>query len=182
MAVKLGGGGIGMSKGDPAPASGTTEPYDLLDTLSHLLRRSHFHAEKLFAQSLGHHGITSRQLALLVAVSQNPDVSQRRAGELIALDMNTVSDLLRRMEEKQLVERRNSPDDGRSVTIRISEEGKAMLEAVHLDNLKYQKQLTARLSDREGAQLKALLRTLLDLEGDCVAPGKTQNRVCPNKA
>ena len=118
-----------MCKSDPGPASGTTEPYDLLDTLSHLLRRSHFHAEKLFNQSLGHHGITSRQLALLVAISQNPDVSQRRAGELIALDMNTVSDLLRRMEEKQLVERRNSPDDGRSVTIRISEKGQAMLEA-----------------------------------------------------
>ncbi|MYI67531.1 MAG: MarR family transcriptional regulator [Boseongicola sp. SB0673_bin_14] len=89
-----------MSKCDPAPASGTTEAYDLLDTLSHLLRRSHFRAAKPFNQSLGHHGITSRQLALLVAISQNSDVSQRRAGELIALDMNTVSDLLRRMEER----------------------------------------------------------------------------------
>ena len=37
-----------MSKCDPAPASGTAESYDLLDTLSHLLRRSHFHAEKPF--------------------------------------------------------------------------------------------------------------------------------------
>ena len=87
-----------------------------------------------------------------------------------------VSDLLRRMEEKQLVERRSSPDDGRSVTIRISEAGQGMLEAVHLDNLQYQRKLTERLSDHEGAQLKSLLRTLLDLEGDCVAPDKTRNQ------
>lgn len=138
--------------------------FDLLDTLSHLLRRSHFHAEQLFTKSLGHHGVTSRQLALLVAVSKNPDVSQRRVGELIALDMNTVSDMLRRMEKKGLVERRTHPDDGRSVTIRLSDKGYEALERVHAENKRYQDLLTENLSDAEATQLRTLLRLLLQLE------------------
>lgn len=155
-----------MANDDPASTADKAGRYDLHDTLSHLLRRSHFHAEKLFSRSLGHHGITSRQMALLVAASQNPDVSQRRLGELIALDMNTVSDLLRRMEKKGLIERRSSKEDGRSVAIRVSPLGQAMLDTVHQDNLRYQSQLTDQLSAEETAQLKRLLRVLLDLEGE----------------
>ena len=89
-------------------AEETFEAYDIHDTLSHLLRRSHFYAESLFSKELGAYGITSRQLALLVAVSQNAGASQRTIGDIIALDMNTVSDLLRRMEKNELIERRAS--------------------------------------------------------------------------
>jgi DNA-binding MarR family transcriptional regulator len=137
--------------------------YDLYDTLSHLLRRSHFHAEGLFTKSLGHHGVTSRQLALLVVVSQNPNVSQRRVSELIALDINTVSDLLRRMEKNGLVERRSSNEDGRAIQITLSEKGTSVLAAIHDDNQQYQAQLTEHLSEADVTQLKYLLRKLLDL-------------------
>ncbi len=143
----------------------SAQPYDLHDTLSHLLRRSHFHAEGLFSTHLGHFGITSRQLALLVAVSQNPGSSQRKVGEMIALDTNTVSDLLRRMERNKLVERVASPEDGRSRQIGLTNQGAEVLRSIHAENDAYQEQLTDRLTTVEAEQLKSLLRKMLNLKG-----------------
>lgn len=137
--------------------------YDLLGTLSHLLRRSHFHAEALFAQMLGGYGVTSRQLALLVAVAQNPGAVQRTLGEIVALDTNTISDLLRRMEKRGLIERRSSSVDGRSVEIHLSSTGAEILVAIQNDNRRYQEALSESLSDEERQELKSLLKKLLRL-------------------
>lgn len=137
--------------------------YDLRDTLSHLLRRAHFQAEALFADVLGGHDVTSRQLALLVAVSQNPGASQRRIGRLIELDTNTISDMARRMEERGLIERLVSETDGRSYALRITLAGARILRDVREDNRRYQDLLSDPLSPVETAQLKALLRKLLHL-------------------
>ncbi len=137
--------------------------YELHGLLSHLLRRAHFHAEALFTDRLGAHGITSRQLALLVAAAQMPGASQRAVGARIALDMNTVSDLLRRMEKRGLIERRPSDTDARSLAVEPSALGLQILREVEADNIAYQKALSGPLSEEESRQLKSLLQKLLDL-------------------
>jgi len=137
--------------------------YDLPDTLSHLLRRSHFFAEKLFAERLGAHGVTSRQLALLVAVLHNPGASQKVLGRLIALDTNTVSDLVRRMVDKGLLERRASRTDRRSFAIELTDKGTVTLRDIVADNGLYQRALAENLSDHEREELKSLLRKMLGL-------------------
>ena len=144
-------------------AEETFEAYDIHDTLSHLLRRSHFYAESLSSKELGAYGITSRQLALLVAVSQNAGASQRTIGDIIALDMNTVSDLLRRMEKNELIERRASAVDARSTEIYLGAKGRTILSAIPRDNRRYQQTLAKNLSVKEASMLKALLRKLLEL-------------------
>ncbi|MGC1502734.1 MAG: MarR family transcriptional regulator [Sulfitobacter sp.] len=144
-------------------AGNTFEGYDIHDTLSHLLRRSHFHAESLFSRELGAYGVTSRQLALLVAISQNAGASQRVLGDIIALDMNTVSDLLRRMEKNGLIERRPSEVDARSTEIYLAAKGISILSDIPIDNRRYQDTLAKNLSAEEAPVLKALLRKLLDL-------------------
>ncbi len=137
--------------------------YDLKDTLSHLLRRSHFHAEALFSEMLGKHDVTSRQLALLVAVSQNPGASQRTIGRVIDLDTNTVSDMARRMEQRGLIKRLVSQADSRSYALSLQPAGVRVLKDVRQDNDRYQGVLSQRLTGGETAQLKKLLCKLLDL-------------------
>lgn len=154
---------MARQKQDAIEAEETFETYDIHDTLSHLLRRSHFYAESLFTKELGAYGITSRQLALLVAISQNAGASQRILGDIIALDMNTVSDLLRRMEKNELIERRASTVDARSTEIYLGPKGMAILSAIPADNHRYQDILARNLSIEEASVLKALLRKLLDL-------------------
>ena len=137
--------------------------YDLKDTLSHLLRRAHFQAEALFAEILGKYDVTSRQLALLVAVSQNPGASQRTIGHLIELDTNTISDMARRMEQRGLIERQVSQIDSRSYALQLLPAGAGILEEVRRDNAHYQSLLSQRLDADETARLKQLLRKLIDL-------------------
>ncbi|MCB1407665.1 MAG: winged helix-turn-helix transcriptional regulator [Rhodobacteraceae bacterium] len=144
----------------------TPEDYNLYDTLSHLLRRSHFHAEAVFSRMMRPHGVTSRQLALMVAISLTPGSSQRSLGDRVALDMNTVSDLLKRMEKRGLVERKPSVSDGRSVTIWLTGVGQRILDDMRADNAAYQEKLTANLTDAETAELKRLLQKLLDLRAE----------------
>lgn len=133
----------------------------LLDTLSHLLRRSHFHSEAIFTSMYGDMDLTSRQMALLVAIAQNPEASQKVIGDAVALDVNTVSDTLRRMERKHLVERNASASDGRSVSVRLSEQGYEVLLKAADNNMRLQNRVAARLNAEETTELKRLVRKLL---------------------
>jgi MarR family transcriptional regulator, lower aerobic nicotinate degradation pathway regulator len=138
------------------------EQYDLENSLTHLLRRAHFFAEGMFAENLGRYGITSRQMALMVTAQQNPDSNQRALADLIALDVNTMSELLKRMEQKGLIERRASQTDSRALLIRLTQTGAAMLETIATENPFYQDILGQNLTHKEAAQLKSLLRKVLN--------------------
>ncbi len=109
-------------------------------------------------------GLTSRQMVLLVAIAQNPGVSQKVIGDIVALDVNTVSDTLRRMERKQLIERIASKADGRSIAVRLTATGLNVLEEGLSRNPTLQQQVIERLNSEEAAKLKILLRKLLGFE------------------
>ncbi len=131
------------------------------DTLSHLLRRSHFQAEALFARIFAPLGITSRQHILMAAIALSPGASQRVISEAVSLDVNTVSDTLRRMERKGLVSRSVSESDSRSVSVALTAHGMSLLETSREHNQRFQDTLTARLSPEEMTQMRRLLHKML---------------------
>ena len=160
---------MGTVSNNPEPQSESVvnDPdYSLGETLSHLLRRSHFHAESLFAQLFDDLGITSRQLALMVAVAENPGRSQRHLSKAVSLDVNTVSDTLRRMERKTLISRETSENDGRSVTVSLTGHGEQVLKTAMDKNARFQEQVSQKLDPEETAQLKELIRKLLHSQED----------------
>lgn len=141
--------------------SAAIKDVDVIDTLSHLLRCAHFRNEFLFTSVFSETGLTSRQMVLLATIAQNPGVSQRAIGNILALDVNTVSDTLRRMERKRLIERVASKEDGRSVAVRLSAPGlKALKRGLSLAP-QLQAQIVERLDQDEAANLKSLLKKLL---------------------
>ena len=147
---------------EPLPDFPDDEPeFSLSVSLSHLLRRSHFHAESLFAQMFDDIGITSRQLSLLVAVAENPGASQRQLSQAVTLDVNTVSDTLRRMERKSLIFRNASANDGRSVTVTLTEQGREILETAVSRNAMFQEMISEQLQPDETDQLKTLINKML---------------------
>ncbi|QOL81961.1 MarR family winged helix-turn-helix transcriptional regulator [Pseudooceanicola spongiae] len=147
-----------------ADISSAIKDVAILDTLTHLLRRAHFRNEFLFSSTFGEMGLTSRQMVLLVAIAQNPGASQKVIGDIVALDVNTVSDTLRRMERKQLIERIASKADGRSIAVRLTAIGLSVLEEGLSRNPTLQAQVIERLDPEEAAKLKILLRKLLGFE------------------
>ncbi|WP_196222807.1 MarR family winged helix-turn-helix transcriptional regulator [Pseudooceanicola algae] len=151
---------------DPAPVPQAVEvTYSFEETLSHLLRRSHFHAESLFSQIHEDLEVTSRQLTLMIAVEQNPGASQRVLSQAVSLDVNTVSDTLRRMERKSLVARAASQQDARSVSVVLTDHGRNIRQAAAARNALFQDLITEKLLPDEAAQLKNLICKMLDDTG-----------------
>ncbi|MDM0107974.1 MarR family transcriptional regulator [Variovorax sp. J22R24] len=138
--------------------------FRLLHHLPHLLRRAHFESDALFAQVYGD-AVTSRQLALLVAVRQRPGASQSQVAQDIGLDLNTCSDLVLRTVRKGLLRRERSAADARSFSLLLTDEGSQLLEDTTTKATEYQNAVAARLNKAEREQLVALLRKLLGFDG-----------------
>ncbi|MDA4845608.1 MarR family winged helix-turn-helix transcriptional regulator [Hoeflea poritis] len=148
---------------EPVVSGGTAEFTDMRFMLSHLLRRAHFFAEARFAKSMSRDGLTSRQLALMVAVDQNPGASQNAIGDIIALDRNSVSELVVRMVKKRLLKRETSQKDKRSFVLKLTDKGREIVADAALKNPGYQADLTANLSGAETRQLIEYLRRMVSL-------------------
>lgn len=147
----------------PVVVGDTAEFTDLRFMLSHLLRRAHFNAEARFAKMMSTNGLTSRQLALLVAIDQNPGASQNALGEIIALDRNSVSELVVRMIAKKFLRRETSKKDKRSFVLMLTDKGRDIIVEAAARNPAYQDDLSANLSDAETRQLIDYLRRMVGL-------------------
>ncbi len=139
------------------------QTFDLAWHLPHLLRRAHFDAEACFTEVYGH-AATSRQLALLVALSQAPGATQVEIARAVGLDANTCSDLVRRTCAKGLIVRSRGEHDARAYTLELTEAGRALVTdcAVPLA-APYSARLAARLTPKQRLELARLLRLMLGI-------------------
>ena len=151
-------------RGSQAPepqTPGGIDDFDLSWHLPHLLRRAHFEAEACFNGIYGN-AVTSRQLALLVTVAQTPSASQSTIAQLIGLDANTCSDLVRRAIDKGWLQRDRAPHDGRAWRLGLTASGRAVVEdsALPLADA-YSDRVAARLTPAQRRQLTQLLHKML---------------------
>src|SRR5690606_13608217 len=70
-----------------------------------------------------------RQYALLAAVAEAEGSSQTDLVAMTGIDRSTLAELTARMIAKGLLERERSATDARAKTVRLSETGRAALEA-----------------------------------------------------
>lgn len=104
--------------------------FELTDVASHLLRRAHFRAEALFMEQFQEEDITPRQKALLITVCKHPGATQNQLGEFIALDRNSLADMVNRMVRKGYLKRMRAAGDGRAYAVHITDSGFALLQRV----------------------------------------------------
>lgn len=96
----------------------------------HLLHRAGQCAEVLFTQETGRAELTPRQYAILLTVAQNPDISQTGLVEQTGVDRSTLADIVRRLVEKGLVQRKRTNEDARMYAVRLTAKGKAALNTM----------------------------------------------------
>jgi DNA-binding MarR family transcriptional regulator len=105
-------------------------------------------------------GLTYPQyLALLVLWEQSP-VPVKRIGEALQLDYGTVSPLLKRLEQQELVTRQRSAGDERSVTVALTVKGEAL--RTRAQAIPPQIQCAVGLDDQAARELIDTLRALTD--------------------
>jgi DNA-binding MarR family transcriptional regulator len=95
---------------------------------THLLHRAGQRAEDIFSRSIGDLDITARQYVVLSVVDGLEDPSQTTLCEISGIDRSTLADIVRRLVSRGLLTRRRTRNDARMYAVRITPEGKSVLE------------------------------------------------------
>ena len=80
--------------------------------------------QRLYTPSVEKHSLTYPQYLMLVSLYDLGKISVKRIGEELDLASNTLTPLLKRMEQHGLVKRERSNEDERVVLLTITELGK----------------------------------------------------------
>lgn len=116
-----------MSKGKTKTAAAHEGPLD--GSPSHLLHRVLQLALDIYGEETGAGSITQRQFAVLTAVAKNEGLTQTDLVKATGIDRSTLADMVARMIGKGLLERERSSVDARANTVRLTEQGRAELDA-----------------------------------------------------
>jgi DNA-binding MarR family transcriptional regulator len=95
----------------------------------HLLHRAGQCADDLFARNIGKSDLTPRQFAVLRAVSKTEDLSQTALVAATGIDRSTLADIVRRLVERGLLQRKRTREDARMYAVRITATGRSAMNA-----------------------------------------------------
>lgn len=93
----------------------------------HLLHRAGQCAARVFQSEMSGGGLTARQSVVLLAAGSMEGCSQTHLVQVTGIDRSTITDLVRRMVAKGLLQRRRSKDDARAYVVRLTDSGRGEL-------------------------------------------------------
>jgi DNA-binding MarR family transcriptional regulator len=97
---------------------------------THLLHRAGQRAADIFSEESRAGGLTPRQFAVLTAVSEQEGLTQTELVGRTGIDRSTLADIVARLLNRGLIQRRRAKDDGRAYAIKLSAQGaKALRDA-----------------------------------------------------
>lgn len=95
----------------------------------HLIRRAGQFGADVYAVHKNSKDLTPRQFAVLLTVAQNESISQIGLVEKTGIDRSTLADLVKRLSDRGLLQRRRTKEDARANALRISANGRRALSA-----------------------------------------------------
>jgi len=95
----------------------------------HLVRRAGQYGADIYAVHKKSKDLTPRQFAVLLTVAQNESISQIGLVEKTGIDRSTLADLVKRLVDRGLLQRRRTKEDARANALRISANGRRALSA-----------------------------------------------------
>ncbi len=126
----------------------------------HLARRFQQIAVAVFLAEVEAAGfdLTPVQYAALATISTNPAIDQITLAGLIAYDRTTITGVVDRLVQKNLVVRETSSRDRRARELTITDEGRETLRKITPAVEAAQQIMLRGLTDKEAAELMRLLR------------------------
>jgi MarR family transcriptional regulator, temperature-dependent positive regulator of motility len=128
---------------------------------THLLHRAVQSATDVFAREVGADGLTPRQYAVLLTISQNEGVSQTGLVERTGIDRSTLADVVRRMIGKGLIQRKRTRTDARTYAVKLSDKGRQALDHAEPAARTADEKLLQGLNATQRKQLVELLNTVI---------------------
>ena len=134
--------------------------FDLHDFVPFLIARVGSLMALSYAPQLEQAGITMHMWRVVLVLHFNCSLTLVDISRLIGVKTSTLSRLVGRMIDKQLVTRRRSEDDARTVQISLRKEGQALFRRLWPEAAAAQDKVTAPFSGTEVETFKDMLRQI----------------------
>jgi DNA-binding MarR family transcriptional regulator len=131
-----------------------------------LIRRLNQIHYAMFFEECKDFNITPVQYGMLTALSVAPGLDQKALGLAVGLDRTNTADVLKRLEERGMVRRKQSEEDGRVKHAFITPEGRKITESMYSAMLTAQQRLLAPLSDADKQKFLDLLHVLVETNNE----------------
>lgn len=139
-----------------------TAPMPLSARPGFLVRRLHQIHSAIFLEECKDFGLTPVQYGLMTALLQHPSSDQRSLGMEVGIDRTNVADVLERLAERGFVRRERSETDRRSMTVFLTEEGRAVVEQMYASMIRAQERLLSPLDPEFRSAFMAMLTKLVE--------------------
>ena len=110
----------------------------------------------------GHGHKRHGQARVLTMVSMQEGINQKDLAFLLGIRPQTLGEMLQRLEERGLIERKKSQEDGRAIQVTLTDEGRARAAEIAERRALAAADMFAVLTDEEKEQLSAILDKLGD--------------------
>jgi DNA-binding MarR family transcriptional regulator len=134
-----------------------------------LLAQIGAHAARKFAERLAPIHLSPSHVGILGVLRRSEGLSQQDLAVALRMHPSGLVAVIDELEERGLVERKDSPDDRRIYRLHLTDKGYAILSDIGRIAHEHNKSLCAALSDEEREQLRGFLQRIADEQG--LAPG-----------
>ncbi len=130
------------------------------DCINYLLSQAQIKTNQVFKENLRKYAITPAQYVILNRLWENDGLSPSTLSQLSGLDASTVTGLLTRMENNELIIRRHSTDDRRAVNVYLTDKSTALKTDVLEEIERSNDQVLKDFTEEQIIALKAMLAEL----------------------
>ena len=145
-------------------------PAELIASNLFLLKRLGFAAKQRSLDEFEKFGLGPYHYAILAVLDEGAPETQSAIADALGYDRGTLVGLLDELEEKNLVERKRSPEDRRRHMVRITADGGRTLAKFRALNKRLEDEFLAPLDAEQRESLHTLLLTLAELHEPRCAP------------
>ena len=135
-------------------------------TIGLLLGRAALVKDRILDSHLQDYGVTAAQFKVLIIVAQYGVDTPAELCRYLGLDSGSMTRMLDRLEQKDLIARSRCPEDRRQVRVELTEEGQKLADRLPHIGAEAMNELVGVLAADELATLTAILTKVLLNAGD----------------
>jgi DNA-binding MarR family transcriptional regulator len=143
------------------PTQNKVPSFEYQSAPGHLIRRAQQIAVALFVEETQVYDITPVQFAMLSELAQRDSIDQATLAARIAVDVATLGQVARRLQERDLIRRQADGQDQRRKLLALTPAGRSTLNRLNTAVATAQARIVAPLTAREQATFARLLQKLV---------------------
>lgn len=132
----------------------------LSERLGYVMRRAQIAIFEDFIAACAEHDIRPGQYSVLTLIEHNPGSSQTQIAEAVGIKKTNFVALIDRLEKRDLIERKPTPNDRRSHSLHLTDAGKALMRKLHRTAALHEQRLIERIGAEMHTQMFAPLQAI----------------------